>query len=168
MNFIVHRSTRIRVVRHLHLVVLTFLLYVVSAVSAPSSDLLPGLWEQFDDKSGKLQALIRVSKLADGTYAGLVEKIIVEPGEDPNPRCEKCTDHRRDMPVLGMQIISGLKRTGDATYANGWILDPDEGESYRLRMSVGIDGNNLDVRGYVGISLFGRTQIWRRSTNLQK
>lgn len=158
---------RTPVIALLRLVVLWSVLQTASAFGAAPADQLPGRWEQFDDKTGKLQALIRVSLLADGTYTGVVEKIIVEPGEDPNPRCESCRDHRRDMPVLGMQIISGLKRTGDTTYANGWILDPDEGESYRLKMSVGKDGNSLDVRGYVGISLFGRTQTWRRATNLK-
>ena len=128
---------RTPVIALLRLVVLWSVLQTASAFGAPPADQLPGRWEQFDDKTGKLQALIRVSLLADGTYTGVVEKIIVEPGEDPNPRCESCRDHRRDMPVLGMQIISGLKRTGDTAYANGWILDPDEGESYRLKMSVG-------------------------------
>lgn len=147
----------------LRLVLLVLLLPIASAFAAPSVDRLPGLWEQVDDKTGKLQALIRLSLLADGTYTGIVEKIIVEPGEDPNPRCELCQDHRRNMPVLGMQIISGLKRVDDSTYGQGLILDPDEGEVYRVKISVGNDGASLDVRGYIGISLFGRTQTWRRA-----
>ena len=159
---------RTSVILHLRMAMFALLLHVASAFGASSSDLLPGLWEQFDDKSGKLQALIRVSLLADGTYTGIVEKIVVEPGDDPSPRCENCRDQRRDMPVLGMQIISGLKRVGDTEYGQGWILDPDEGESYRLKISVRSAGASLDVRGYIGISLFGRTQTWRRAANLKK
>lgn len=128
---------------------------------APAPDRLPGLWQQIDDATGRLQALIRISRAADGTYRGVVEKIIPAPGEDPDPRCEECRDHRRNQPVLGMQIIEGLKRSGEDTYDGGTILDPDNGETYRLKISVLDRGARLDVRGYVGISLFGRTQTWQ-------
>ncbi len=132
-----------------------------AAVEAP--DRLPGLWEQFDDKTGKLQGLVRISLTPAGTYKGVVEKIIPEPGEDPNPKCEQCKDARRNQPVLGMEIISGLKRNGDDSYGDGEILDPDEGDVYRVKITVLEQGAKLDVRGFIGISLFGRSQIWRRA-----
>jgi uncharacterized protein (DUF2147 family) len=135
----------------------------LSATVVRAADLLPGLWEQIDDKTGKVQGLVRISKLPDNSYEGIVEKVIPEPGEDPNPKCEKCQDHRRDKPVLGMQIITGLKRADDTTYNEGLILDPDEGKTYRLKISVRNNGATLDVRGYLGISLFGRSQTWRRA-----
>ena len=140
-----------------------FLLQAIPGFSAEAPDHLPGLWQQFDDKTGKLQALVRIGRNADGSYRGVVEKIIPEPGEDPNPKCDKCRDKRHDQPVLGMEIISRLKRSDETVYTDGEILDPDEGDTYRLKITVLDQGARLDVRGYLGISLFGRSQIWTRA-----
>ena len=139
------------------------LLLGLPVFAADTPDHLPGLWQQFDDKTGKLQALVRIERTAGALYRGVVEKIIPEPGEDPNPKCEKCRDHRRDKPVLGMEIISGLRRSDETVYTGGEILDPDEGDTYRLKITVLEQGAKLDVRGYLGISLFGRSQIWTRA-----
>lgn len=129
---------------------------------AHAADVLPGIWQQFDDTSGRLQALVRITKGENGVYRGFVEKLIPAPGDDPNPKCESCRDHRRHQPVLGMEIIEGLNRVDDSVYAGGLILDPDNGEIYRLKIVALEKGDKLDVRGYVGIALFGRSQIWLR------
>ena len=135
----------------------------VSGAPVNTPDLLPGIWQQVDDASGRVQALIRISKTENGMYQGFVEKIIPAPGDDPNPTCENCRDHRRNQPVLGMQIIEGLKRVDENVYAGGQILDPDNGAIYRLKIVALEKGTKLDVRGYVGIALFGRSQIWLRA-----
>ena len=129
---------------------------------AAATDLLPGTWQQIDDASGRVQALVRISA-ENNSYNGSVEKIIPAPGDEPNPTCEKCRDQRRNQPVLGMQIIEGLKRVDDVTYEGGQILDPDNGTLYRLKIVVLEKGKKLDVRGYVGFALFGRSQIWLRA-----
>jgi uncharacterized protein (DUF2147 family) len=90
-----------------------------------------------------------------------VEKIFPKPGEDPNPRCEKCEGTRHDQPVLGMTVLWGLKRQGDE-YQGGEILDPENGKVYRVKMNLQDGGRTLHVRGFIGFSLFGRTQIWIR------
>jgi uncharacterized protein (DUF2147 family) len=131
--------------------------------SASAFDHLPGLWQQVDDHTGRVQALIRITRSNTGLYSGVVEKIIPAPGDDPDPKCEDCRDHRRNQRVLGMQIIDGLRRTADMKYEGGEILDPDDGRVYRLRITVLGDGTRLDVRGYLGISLFGRSQVWQRA-----
>lgn len=141
-------------------------MHVLPATAAAATeppDRLPGLWEQVDDKTGKLQGLVRITLSVDGSYRGVVEKIIPEPGDDPNPKCDKCRDKRRDQPVLGMEIISGLRRSEEQSYTGGEILDPDEGDIYRLKITVLDQGAKLDVRGYLGIALFGRSQIWLRA-----
>ena len=92
----------------------------------------------------------------------MVEKIIPAKGDDPNPKCEQCRDRRRNQPVAGMQIIEGLKRVGENRYEQGFILDPDDGTVYRLKVTVLENGAKLEVRGYMGISLFGRSQTWPR------
>ncbi len=127
-----------------------------------ASDLLPGTWQQVDDVTGRVQALVRITKTENGLYEGFVEKITPAPGDDPNPKCEQCRDHRRDQPVLGMQIIEQLKLADEGVYAGGLILDPDNGVTYRLKIVVLEKGAKLDVRGYIGIALFGRSQIWHR------
>lgn len=132
---------------------------------ANAEDSLPGIWQQFDDTTGRLQALVRITRTEDGLYQGFVEKLIPAPGDDLNPKCESCRDHRRNQPVLGMQIIEGLKRVDDSLYEGGRILDPDNGEIYRLKIVPLEKGTKLDVRGYIGIALFGRSQIWLRSAS---
>jgi uncharacterized protein (DUF2147 family) len=144
---------------------LLFLLLALIETSGAQS-LLPvseptGLWWQIDDKSGKLQSIVRIGQI-NGIYEGIVEKIVVAPGEDPHPRCDKCRDARKDQPIQGMKIITNLKRTGSTRFEGGEVLDPDSGEIYRLTITM-IDGNDkLDVRGFMGFSLFGRSQIWVR------
>ena len=130
-------------------------------------DLLPGLWQQVDDASGRTQALVRIDRVEAGLYRGIVEKYIPAEGEDPNPKCEQCRDRRRNQPVIGMQIIEGLKRVGENVYEQGTILDPDEGTVYRLKIEVMEKGTKLEVRGYVGISLFGRSQTWPRNPQVR-
>ncbi len=130
--------------------------------SAWSAEQLSGLWEQVDDDTKRPQSWVRITKLADGQFEGVVEKIIPVPGDVPNPKCEKCTDARKNQPVLGMRIISGLRRSDVNRFDGGQILDPDSGDIYRLKMIVLDQGKRLEVRGFIGVSLFGRSQYWRR------
>ena len=119
-----------------------------------------GLWKTINDKTNKPESIVRIVEM-NGELTGKVEKIFVEPGEDANPRCEKCPGSFKDQPILGMTFLWGFKRSGNK-YAGGKILDPDEGQVYSCQMELSADGAKLNVRGYVGIPLFGRTQTWFR------
>lgn len=119
-----------------------------------------GLWKNIDDKSGKVRSLIRISE-NNGELTGKVEKIFSEPGEDANPKCDKCEGARKDQPIIGMVFMNGLKKDGDE-YSGGEILDPDNGKVYRSKMSLIEGGKKLKVRGYIGTPLFGRSQVWVR------
>ncbi|QOZ51528.1 DUF2147 domain-containing protein [Bradyrhizobium sp. CCBAU 53338] len=119
-----------------------------------------GLWRNIDDVSGKPRALIRITE-SNGTLQGKIEKVFPGPSEDRNPKCEKCEGALKDAPVIGLVILSGLKKDGDE-YTGGKILDPDNGKVYSSRIRLGDGGKKLDVRGYVGVSLLGRSQIWVR------
>jgi uncharacterized protein (DUF2147 family) len=119
-----------------------------------------GLWRTIDDQTGKPRGLVRITQ-ADGEYRGRVEKSFPKPGEDSNPRCEKCSGARQNQPVIGMTILWGLTEQGDE-YAGGEILDPENGKVYRARIKLEDGGKKLDVRGFIGISLFGRSQTWVR------
>ena len=133
----------------------------MSALHAWADDSSPvGLWKSIDDNTGKAKSLIRISE-SDGQLSGTVEKLFRAPGEEQNPKCDKCSDARKDQPIIGMTILSGLKKNGNE-YSGGEILDPANGKLYKSKLSVVDNGKKLQVRGYIGAPLFGRTQVWVR------
>ncbi|MCO5101805.1 MAG: DUF2147 domain-containing protein [Burkholderiaceae bacterium] len=119
-----------------------------------------GLWRNIDDETKKPKALVRISE-RDGVYSGRIEKILTE---KTDAVCDLCTDERKDQPVQGMQIIDGMRASAEepGLYEGGRILDPNNGKVYRSRMRVVDGGERLEVRGYIGAPLFGRTQTWVR------
>jgi len=119
-----------------------------------------GLWKQIDEESEKPRSLIRI-RAHDGRIQGVIEQIFPEPGEPDDPRCDQCSGWRKNKPLVGLQIISGMR--GDhLQYDGGEILDPETGQIYRCKMELIADGHRLQVRGYVGLALFGRSQTWER------
>ena len=150
---------------HILIAALILSIYAAHGLAANQSttpDQLPGLWAQVDEKTSKVQSLVRIVEISPERYEGFVEKIYAAPGEDANPRCEDCKGARKNQPVLGMRIITGLKRSGSDRFDDGEILDPDSGDTYRLRIILLDAGKKLDVRGFIGIALFGRSQVWLR------
>ena len=138
------------------------LLWVCAVAPASAATATPvGLWTTVDDTSGRPRAVVEISE-TNGTLSGRIVRLFVDPGEDPDPHCEKCTDSRRDQRVIGMQILSGLHHRADE-WSGGEILDPESGSVYRASVRPSDDGQRLDVRGYIGISLIGRTQVWQRA-----
>lgn len=123
-----------------------------------------GLWKTIDDQSGKPKALIRISE-AGGEYSGKIEKLFRGPDEEQNPKCDKCQDARRDQPLIGMTILNGMKQDPQdaAEFSGGLILDPENGKVYKSKMALADDGRKLNVRGYIGMPLLGRTQTWLRA-----
>lgn len=126
---------------------------------------LVGLWRQFDDKTGKPHSLIRIREYG-GQYEGNIKTIFPLPGEPIAPRCRKCSDWRKNKPLAGLLILTGMhgseSQGSDLQYKGGEILDPVKGQVYRCEMKLAEDGMHVYVRGYIGISLFGRTQLWEK------
>jgi uncharacterized protein (DUF2147 family) len=121
-----------------------------------------GVWHSIDDATNKPKAVIRISTNANGALSGVVEKAL-NPDPKAEPNCVKCTDDRKDKPKVGMEIIRGGKKAdGKDVWEEGKILDPDNGTEYRLRLTPIDGGKKLEVRGYVGTPLLGRTQTWVR------
>ncbi len=116
-----------------------------------------GLWKSIDDETKKPKSLIRIVE-AGGVLSGKVEKILTD---KTDAKCDQCTDDRKDKPVQGMTIITGMKKDGEG-WAGGEILDPNNGKVYRSQMALSDGGKKLEVRGYIGIPLLGRTQTWLR------
>jgi uncharacterized protein (DUF2147 family) len=133
-------------------------LYFCSALALGAAS-PAGLWKSIDDKSGKPRSLIRINE-HNGAYSAVIEKglLATDTGEAV---CDKCTDERKGQKIIGMTIVKGLKEK-NGVYEGGEILDPENGKTYKCKMKLDDSGNKLEVRGFIGISLFGRSQIWTR------
>ena len=95
-----------------------------------------------------------------GVMRGKVEKLLRKEA-DQNAKCDKCTDDRKNLPILGLEIIRGAKKAnGKNVWEDGEILDPENGKTYGLRLTPIDNGTKLEVRGSIGP--FGRTQTWVR------
>jgi uncharacterized protein (DUF2147 family) len=152
--------------RALHLALFLAYFLVLNASGAMAQAGLPtaaGLWEQIDDKTGKSDGwfLIYEKKDAEGIYDGAIARMFIPPGENQHPICTKCQGDQKNRPSLGLTIIKNMHRNG-LKYENGTILDPRDGNVYNALMELSPDGQTLTVRGYLGIELFGRNQIWHR------
>jgi uncharacterized protein (DUF2147 family) len=137
-----------------------FVLLLGALLTAQASESPVGLWRTIDDKTGKEKSLVRIVE-ANGELRATIEKLFREPHEEPNPNCDKCPGERKNKPVLGMMIMTGLKKSG-SEYDGGEILDPANGKTYRVKMWTAEGGKKLNVRGFIGVSLLGRTQVWIR------
>ncbi|MCW5667059.1 MAG: DUF2147 domain-containing protein [Piscinibacter sp.] len=118
-----------------------------------------GLWKTIDDETKKEKSLVRIVD-GGGVLSGKIEKII-DPAKQ-NDVCEKCSDERKNQPIVGLTIIRNAKASGEdaATWTGGDILDPNNGKVYKLRLKPLDGGKELEVRGYIGP--FYRNQTWIR------
>ena len=119
-----------------------------------------GHWTTIDDKTQKPKSVVEIYEAKDGSLAGRVTEIL-QSDRGPNPVCDKCSGDRKGKPVKGMVILWGIKQKGE-TWEGGQILDPASGKVYSVKVTPVENGNKLEVRGFMGFSLLGRTQTWNR------
>jgi len=140
-----------------------FLLAGTAFAAAAQATSPAGLWRTIDDSSKKDKSLVRIVE-TNGVYTGKVEKI-VDPDSPKDATCKECSDDRKDKPIVGMTIIRNVKASADDkdVFEGGDILDPNNGKVYRVKLKLIDNGSKLDVRGYIGTPMLGRTQTWVRA-----
>ncbi len=134
---------------------------LLAATGAVMAQATPaGLWKTIDDDTKAEKSLVRITE-AGGIYTGKVEKILTD---KTDAKCTECTDARKDQPVQGMVILRDIKLDPDdkTQWIGGDILDPNNGKVYKVRIKSADGGKKLEVRGYIGAPLLGRTQTWTR------
>jgi uncharacterized protein (DUF2147 family) len=125
------------------------------AAADPSVD---GTWQTIDDRTHRVRGTVRLYEQG-GVIFGKIETS-VNP-KDAADVCDLCDGERRNKPIIGLVFLRNMKKQG-SEYGGGDILDPDTGRVYRCKMTLEDGGKRLLVRGFLGISLLGRSQVWVR------
>lgn len=130
--------------------------FVVTPVLASPS--VEGLWTTIDDNTGKPRGQVELYRVGDELRGKVIS--IIDPAAKRS--CHECPQPFTDKPVLGLEFMWGLTEK-EGIWQDGQILDPKTGDIYKSRVVISDDGNSLDVRGYTGFTLLGRSQTWLRS-----
>jgi uncharacterized protein (DUF2147 family) len=147
--------------------VVAALLPLTAAVAGLNAEPLPaaatpaGLWQAVDAGTKQPTGWFLISN-QNGVYGGIIARMFLKPGEDPNVVCDQCQDDRHNHPWLGLEIIRGMMQEGEDKFGGGTILDPRDGKVYHATMKITPDGQTLVVRGYIGIEMLGQNQYWSR------
>ncbi len=130
--------------------------YADSSVSSPA-----GYWKTIDDISGKPKSIVHIWEDKNHSLVGQVVKIYPSPGKDEHELCVACKGESHDKPIVGLVIMSGLTAK-ENQWGSGEILDPQNGKTYNCSARLAENGSKLNVRGYIGLPLLGRSQTWER------
>lgn len=126
------------------------------------------LWKTMDDVTGQPKSIVRITETATHQMQGTIVKVFPRAGVEQNELCTACKGPLRNKPIIGITVLSNLTQDKDATnrWSGGQMLDPKNGKSYRCTIQLMDNSQELNVRGYIGMPLFGRTQTWHRVTDV--
>jgi len=137
----------------------TLLLMTWASISMAASMSPEGVWKTIDDETGEEKSIVTVW-IENGELKGRIDTLL-NPSE-PNPTCDDCKGKRKGQLIEGMTFVWGLTQDGDE-WKGGTILDPGNGKEYKAKLKVIDNGTKLEVRGFIGFALIGRTQVWERA-----
>ncbi|RZJ21385.1 MAG: DUF2147 domain-containing protein [Acinetobacter sp.] len=136
-------------------------------LSASSSTIfaedISGTWKNIDDKTGSSKAILEIRQESNGTYTAKIVKVTPRPGYTPKETCVNCPAPYTNKPILGMDVVKGLKPAGGSNFTQGKIIDPLTGHVYSMKAKLSPNGKRLTLRGYIGVSALGRSQTWIRN-----
>ena len=138
-------------------VLFAFVIVMFGEPVAAAPQTLEGYWTTVDDKTGEKRAVLLFS-IKEGTLSGVIASVYAQPGD--SGICSACPGHFKDKPIEGLEVVWGLKEQSAGSWSGGHILDAKMGKIYNVKMSM--KGDKLYVRGYIGVAMLGRTQIWQR------
>jgi uncharacterized protein (DUF2147 family) len=137
-------------------------LALLAGAPAFAADNTPvGTWTTIDDATGKPKSIVQITE-ANGKLDGKVLEVL-QSEQGPHPVCKACDGERKDKPVEGMVIMWDVEKDGDV-WDGGRILDPKNGKTYKVKLTMMDGGQKLDVHGYIGFALLGRSQVWERKS----
>ncbi|MHB8773137.1 MAG: DUF2147 domain-containing protein [Syntrophales bacterium] len=139
-------------------VVLSVLVWSLGAAWAADSPV--GKWKTIDDETNKEKSIVEVYESGGNLYGKIVQ-LLQEKDGGAGKLCEKCTGSDHNKPLIGMVFLKDLKKD-DGEYSGGTIMDPNNGKTYKCKLELDEGGQKLRVRGFIGFSLLGRTQVWQR------
>jgi uncharacterized protein (DUF2147 family) len=145
--------------KHLFRLALAAGLLFGSAAAYAANDTPVGTWKTIDDTTGKPKSIVQITE-QNGELQGKVLQVL-QSEKGPHPLCHECEGDRTDQPVEGMTIMWGVSRDDDV-WDGGKILDPKNGKIYKVKLRMLEGGQKLDVHGYIGFALLGRSQVWER------
>ena len=122
-----------------------------------------GVWKSIDDETKIEKSLLRITETG-GVFSARIEKLL-DPATKQDAVCDKCSDDRKDKPLIGLQIVRNVKANASdkGLWDGGEILDPKDGKIYKVKLTPIEGGKKLEVRGFIGFALLGRTQTWIRA-----
>ncbi|TCB67183.1 DUF2147 domain-containing protein [Acinetobacter sp. ANC 4178] len=136
---------------------------VLSAFSSMAfAEDISGTWKNIDDKTGSSKAVLEIRQESNGTFTAKVVKVTPRPGYTPKDICIDCPAPYTNKPILGMDVLKGLKHEEGLNYSGGKIIDPLSGKIYSTKAKMSANGKRLTLRGYIGVSALGRSQTWIR------
>ena len=146
-----------------HRIVAVACLIVSFALPAWAADLSSplGRWRTVDDETNVERSIVEIVQVGGELQGKVLQLLNRRPGEPDDPVCEKCEGARKNQKIVGLTFLWGLKPDGDE-WTGGAVLDPENGKIYNAKISLAEGGQKLRVRGFIGMSLFGRTQVWLR------
>ena len=151
--------------KHLFRLTLATGLLLAAGTAIAANDTPVGTWKTIDDSTHQAKSIVQITDSNGQLQAKILKLLnrtpeaIAKDGE--HPLCKKCDGERKNQPIEGMTIMWGVSKDGDV-WDGGKILDPKSGKVYKVKLTVTDGGQKLDVHGYIGFSLFGRSQVWER------